>query len=266
MQRVIGLQGGMLPRVRILNTLAVFTPRSGRQLVVSFVFWECVFASVYLLLLGVFGHLGTVPVWQHVVLGWLLCAPFLTITLMVISEHLQLSKKFRDLSEVDTLTGLRNRRSFLSLAKSRHDPGGRDLLILLDIDHFKSVNDTYGHQMGDLCLKEVAKFLSGWIRPADVLCRYGGEEFAVFLSNTSLRAALPVAQTVSRGHRFDLGGTRVNITFSMGLAQWEHGQTLDEVLSNADQALYYCKRNGRAQAHAFGLEPPDEGAQLRARA
>lgn len=242
----------MKPRVRILTALNVFTPRSRAQMVVTFVFWQVAFGVVYVLLLWAFGLLNTAPLWTHFMVSFLLCMPFLTLTLMLVSAHLHLSRQFRNLSEVDSLTGLRNRRSFLAEAMRNHDPDGHDLIILLDIDHFKRVNDTYGHQMGDLCLKEVARFLEGWIRPENILCRYGGEEFAVFLQRTHARAALPVAQTVSRGHRFDLGGVRVSVSFSMGLAQWDKGQSLDDVLVEADRALYRCKRDGRAQAQIYG--------------
>ncbi len=251
----------MLPRVRILTALNVFTPRSFRHLVVSFLFWQVTFAAVYILLLSAFGLLWTAPMWTHFAVSFLLCTPFLSITLLIVSEHVHLSRKFRDLSEVDSLTNLRNRRSFATEAKARHDPKGRDLIILLDIDHFKQVNDTYGHDKGDQCLREVARFLEGWIRPEDILCRYGGEEFAVFLQNTSARYAMPIARTVSGGHRFDLGDVRINVSFSMGLAQWDRGQSLEQVLKEADTALYQCKRDGRAQAQTFDPSVHDEFAQ-----
>ena len=241
----------MLPRLRILTALNVFTPRSFRHIVIAFLFWQVAFGALYVALLAAFGLLGIAPMWMHFSISFLLCAPFLSITLLLVTEHLHLSRKFRNLSEIDSLTGLRNRRSFATEALARHDPEGRDLVILLDIDHFKRVNDTYGHDKGDLCLKEVARFFEGWIRPEDVLCRYGGEEFAVFLQNTSARYAMPIARTVSAGHRFDMGGTRINISFSMGLSQWDRGQSLEDVLREADVALYQCKRDGRAQAQIY---------------
>ncbi|SLN14618.1 Response regulator PleD [Pseudooctadecabacter jejudonensis] len=247
-------------RFSILTALKVFAPRTARQVVLAFAFWQVLFGIVYLLLLAVFGQLGRAPLAVHLTISFLLCTPFLSITMMLVRQHLQRSLKFKNLAGVDALTGLRNRRAFVDQANARHDPDGRDLIILLDIDHFKAVNDTYGHAKGDRCLREVARFLQGWLRPEeDILCRYGGEEFAVMLQNTSARFAMQIARTVAAGHRFDLGdGRQINVTFSMGLAEWNRGQTLEEVLKEADVALYCCKQDGRAQAQVF--QPSTEDA------
>ena len=122
-------------------------------------------------------------------------------------------------------------------------------LILFDIDHFKMVNDSHGHLVGDVLLKRLGSLLAGRTRPADIACRYGGEEFLLILADASLDAAAERAEALR--HDFyalrlpALGGDSPP-TLSAGIAVFpQHGTTQDELIRAADEALYRAKESGR---------------------
>ena len=153
-------------------------------------------------------------------------------------------------ANTDGLTGLLNRRAFeeiLARELNRANAGGRSLPVMMaDIDFFKRVNDTLGHQAGDEVLRQVAATLHRTLRPADVLSRYGGEEFAILLRESKPRQAPEAAERLRSAVAgiTDLpNGTR--ITISIGLAGSLPGETLDELMARCDQALYCSKREGR---------------------
>lgn len=154
---------------------------------------------------------------------------------------------------MDQLTGCFNRRYFetrmdeeLNLAKRFRN---KMCLIMFDIDHFKKVNDTYGHQAGDTVLIEVAAAAKGCLRGADYLCRYGGEEFAVIMPETSVDEAHEVAERMRKQmeeHAFYGGNTLINITISLGIAEYpEHAIIKEKLIESADAALYAAKHGGR---------------------
>ncbi|TFH12371.1 MAG: GGDEF domain-containing protein [Nitrosomonadales bacterium] len=154
----------------------------------------------------------------------------------------------------DGLTGLHNRRWLSDSFKRQMQRCERSNLpctvVMLDIDHFKEINDRHGHIAGDRILCTVAQVLLNTMRPADLISRYGGEEFALCLPDTSkkdcsliaerLRAAIAGAETP-----FEEGRVLPAVTVSIGIAQMEPGQTLDTLISNADSALYRAKAKGR---------------------
>lgn len=154
---------------------------------------------------------------------------------------------------MDQLTGCFNRRYFetrmdeeLSLAKRFRN---KMCLIMLDIDHFKNVNDTYGHQAGDTVLTEVAETAKSCLRGADYLCRYGGEEFAIVMPETTTVEAYEVAERMRKlieEHAFYGGNTLINVTISLGIAEYpEHGLMKEKLIEKADEALYAAKNSGR---------------------
>lgn len=171
------------------------------------------------------------------------------------------SKALEALSLTDPLTGLMNRRrlnDLLSAEMARsHRHATPCCVVLFDIDHFKHINDTYGHHCGDDVLQQLAQLIKSNLRPYDALARYGGEEFAVILPNTQYQAAgllmerlrLLVASTVFRPAGFSL-----KITISVGVTQLatQHQTTL-ALLDEADSALYAAKNLGRNQTHVFGV-------------
>ena len=158
------------------------------------------------------------------------------------------------LAVTDELTGLYNRRYFerhlaIMLTKAREQD--RDMAVMLiDMDFFKQVNDTYGHDIGDAVLREFALRLRRNIRGVDLACRYGGEEFVVLMPDTDFRQAEGVAERVRMAvaeRSFDIGAHRgLTVTVSVGLALNEgNTDTPDVILKRADIALYRAKREGR---------------------
>jgi len=160
------------------------------------------------------------------------------------------------LSLVDQLTGIANRRSFDSRLIVEWKQAIREQtslsLLMMDLDKFKDLNDTYGHQQGDLVLKKVAEiFTMSLRRPADFTARWGGEEFIVLLPNTPLEGALDVAENIrtdiERSPIMFSDGTVIRITVSIGVASIfpEKSSSIDVFISNADKALYLAKEAGR---------------------
>lgn len=159
----------------------------------------------------------------------------------------------------DGLTGLYNRRyldEMLEREVSRARREGIPLsLVMLDIDHFKRVNDTYGHQAGDEVLRILAATLMADIRAEDMACRYGGEEFLILLPNMPLTAALTRAEawrSAVEALCIVHGDFPVRFTISLGVAAYpDHGKTPDDLTRCADQALYRAKHGGRNQVQAY---------------
>jgi two-component system cell cycle response regulator len=154
----------------------------------------------------------------------------------------------------DALTGLNNRRSLerrlpamIEIARQR---GAPLTMMVLDIDHFKRVNDTYGHDVGDLVLKGFAAQLLETVRSGDLICRLGGEEFVVAMPGVDAAEAARIAErarrtTESRDFRIDGPAGSVSITVSIGLAEWREGWDSAELYRRADRALYLSKAAGR---------------------
>jgi len=161
-------------------------------------------------------------------------------------------RELRRLALVDPLTGAFNRRSFFEFAgkeEARARRGGNQFAVLMiDIDHFKRINDAYGHPVGDSVIKSLADICSRTLRPSDVIARYGGEEFVVNLPDTDHRQASLVAERLRRA----VGDAKVpsergaiGFTVSIGVATCSDETPLDQAIAEADKALYRAKSNGR---------------------
>ena len=166
------------------------------------------------------------------------------------AEHTR--ELLRDLAMRDALTGLWNRRAIFEILDSellRSQRSGSSLVILMaDIDHFKSVNDTWGHQAGDQVLREISHRLRAGIRTEDAVGRYGGEELLVILPNVTLAEGLQRAEDLRSaicGRPVDLDGSSIPISCSFGLAPSSPLTSGGELVGNADAALYEAKRDGR---------------------
>jgi diguanylate cyclase (GGDEF)-like protein len=151
-------------------------------------------------------------------------------------------------NEIDPMTGLLNRATFLHQC-GEIAPGGEDWVLLIDIDRFKSVNDGFGHHVGDLVLLEVARVLERGIRHTDRCGRLGGEEFAIILRDTSRDEALATAerlrqQTAEIRVATETGQT-IRPTISVGLADRQHAESIEHALRIADGAMYVAKQQGR---------------------
>jgi diguanylate cyclase (GGDEF)-like protein len=153
-------------------------------------------------------------------------------------------------SRRDSLTGLANRRQFdedLAASVTRaHRYGGDLALIMIDLDHFKQINDLYGHPRGDEVLQDVAAILTRTVRSVDTAYRYGGEELCVLLPETGLAEAATLADRIRR--QVEAGfpwATESAVTLSAGVAVLEAGGDGARLVGAADRALYVAKRNGR---------------------
>ena len=182
-------------------------------------------------------------------------AGYYELTRMQAFKHtLKLSKEFEKLAKQDSLTGLSNRRDALEKIDyelNRSTRTGEPLGILLcDIDHFKKVNDTYGHEAGDKVLKELASFFARQSRSMDIISRWGGEEFLIVLPQTDIHQAKQYAnklQTKLVGLTVYFEKHLINCTISIGVSQFDKHTAIKEVLRRTDDALYRAKNNGRNQ-------------------
>jgi diguanylate cyclase len=163
-------------------------------------------------------------------------------------ELSQLSETVR----LDQLTGVLNRRGLdeaFTAEVSRFNRGGGSLSVaLLDIDNFKNLNDTYGHQVGDAALKHLADVVKKTIRPTDIVTRLGGEEFVILLPDTNIEEAVITMTRLQRTltKEYFLGNNeRLLITFSAGVALYKKDEEQPDVLSRADQAMYLAKKLGK---------------------
>lgn len=159
-------------------------------------------------------------------------------------------------ARTDILTGLKNRRAFdEELGRQfaqRQRQGIHFSLIMIDIDHFKAFNDAHGHLAGDFALREIAQVLSSTLREMDIVCRYGGDEFAVICPGSTLHEAAVGAERVRQAvaaHAvlFKQGEARVSV--SLGIAEVISPEIAEGLIQRADEALYAAKRAGRNRVH-----------------
>lgn len=152
--------------------------------------------------------------------------------------------------ERDPLTQVLNRRAILARLRGRLERDRERPLsvVMADMDHFKAVNDRYGHPVGDAVLRESARRMRAALRAPDLVGRYGGEEFLILLDGATLETALEVAERIRRhleATPIHVDGHRIPMTLSQGVAQWRPGERLEDLVRRADQALYEAKAQGR---------------------
>lgn len=168
-------------------------------------------------------------------------------------KNAELFNEIQTLTKVDALTGIYNRRGFNELCERELIHAKRSKLtqsmLMIDIDFFKKINDQYGHPIGDQILLSLSKELGKNLRQTDILCRYGGEEFAILLPETTIQTAKTIAERLRisiSNYSFEVTKTTLHITISIGVS-WMHGDhaELDILLDRADEAMYQAKRSGR---------------------
>ncbi len=169
-----------------------------------------------------------------------------------VTERNELTKQLKISSLKDPLTGIGNRREFDTVAKRefiQHRQAGKPLsLLALDIDHFKKINDTHGHQVGDEALQFMVNICKKALRDGDSIYRVGGEEFYILLPNTNLSQSRLIAERIRitlRESTLNVTDEPLQITTSIGIAELTHPTSLEIPLRQADEALYRAKREGR---------------------
>ncbi len=177
--------------------------------------------------------------------------PAILTSLVEITERKQRELALARQTETDALTGLFNRRGFFDRAAAllQAQRGALPSLLLLDADHFKRVNDTHGHAVGDAVLLQLSSRMAAALRDDDVLARIGGEEFAVLLPSTPIEHALHLAERLREAvarHALRVHGARVTMSLSIGVTALRPGELrIDAALSRADAAMYRAKQGGR---------------------
>lgn len=179
-------------------------------------------------------------------------SPLVGFVIMSLAYQLAAAKAtLTEMAETDPLTGIGNRRRFFQIAvreieRSRRD-GSALALLMVDIDHFKALNDRYGHAAGDIALRQLAQCCTNRLRATDLFCRWGGEEFIVLLPQTTLPAACHVADELRRTVAdMVVPGLSEPISVSIGVAEFAKDlSALDEAIAVADQQLYLAKAEGR---------------------
>jgi len=181
-------------------------------------------------------------------------------------ELISANDHLKQLSNLDPLTNLYNRRFFIEIIDAELKRSSRFKsyvsLLIVDIDHFKKINDSYGHQVGDKVLVTVADKLCEGLRTYDIASRYGGEEFVIVLPNTQLPIGLEVAERLRKAVQsvnFMIPLDMLSVTVSIGVASFptEHVDCYNALFTGADEALYRAKHNGRNR-----VEAAEEGATM----
>ncbi|MGL1932318.1 MAG: diguanylate cyclase [Desulfotalea sp.] len=173
--------------------------------------------------------------------------------LFYVNEVKKREDQFKKLATIDSLTGIYNRRYFTELTQKELEKSQRykysSVFLMMDIDKFKVINDTYGHPVGDIILKSVSCVIQSYMRDADILSRLGGEEFGVFLPHTELDEGLQAAERLRKAieeEKSTVGGELIVCTISIGLAESVNGKlSLEGLMKQADDALYKAKNAGR---------------------
>jgi diguanylate cyclase (GGDEF)-like protein len=169
-------------------------------------------------------------------------------------ENAELHKRTQELSIVDDLTGAYNYRHFVRVLQEERKRAVRYQqplsIIMTDIDWFKKLNDSYGHEVGNIVLEQLASVIKQCVRDVDIFARYGGEEFVVILPQTSQAEASVIAERIRRRVAEMVVDTRdagkLRITISIGISSYpENGKSAEELVSIADQALYRAKDSGK---------------------
>jgi diguanylate cyclase (GGDEF)-like protein len=177
----------------------------------------------------------------------------------------RLRNEVADLALLDDLTGVGNRRQLvqrLSEECSRSERSGDPFaLLVIDLDGFKTINDTFGHAAGDTCLQHFTLMAQTRLRPGDLLARTGGDEFCIVLPSSTLREGIMIARRVLDVCRQDAEacvGSDIPIAVSIGVAQWtrDMGAFPDRLIAAADHALYDAKKEGKNRYAAYGSAPP----------
>lgn len=199
------------------------------------------------------------PIQTVYVTSFSVCMLLLTLGLvLLVADRLRL--EYEHLATHDTVTGALSRHAIMRLCEQAlarsHRHGHPLTVMMLDLDHFKQVNDHHGHQTGDRVLADFVQRVQSLLRTTDSLGRYGGEEFMVLLPDTSAADALVVAERIRASRTQDTRLPPCTVSIGLAACQSGLGETIDQLLGRADDALYAAKRNGRDRTEMATLPPP----------
>jgi diguanylate cyclase (GGDEF)-like protein len=196
---------------------------------------------------------GNAALYSYLLVGTCLVLALAGATAGRLADRLlQANRQLRDLASTDALTGIKNAgyfRECLAVECARVERSAQPLsLVMADLDHFKALNDQFGHAEGDRALIHAAKLISSAVRTGDIVCRVGGEEFAVICTSCDLEEAMRVGERIRQlldTLPLELGGEMVRVTTSVGVAAYQKGQSWRALFESADSALYRAKHKGR---------------------
>lgn len=183
----------------------------------------------------------------------------LIVTLLLLAVNIRLSKKLKEIAEKDALTGIMNRRRLMELSVLQIErslrKGDENFCIIFDLDHFKKINDSYGHIAGDKVLREISKRVEKAIRPGDLFGRYGGEEFILLVANTNKENVINTAERIRREiyeTPIEFEDKRITVSASFGIAHAAPINDIRAATKHADEALYRAKKEGRNRVVFYG--------------
>jgi diguanylate cyclase (GGDEF)-like protein len=208
------------------------------------------------------------PIRRTLMINLAVCALVTGVVLLLTNLSISsYQRRLEKMASTDALTGIFNRRAFdIIIQQTLKEIRRKQLpvaVIMLDIDEFKQVNDTFGHSTGDVVLQHVVRLAQAHIRASDVLCRWGGEEFLILLRDCNREGALAMADKIRRVVREQPlfhEGQRIETTISLGVAEYRGGEAADHLFSRVDQAMYRAKQRGRDRVEVESPLPDAEEA------
>ncbi|RBW44313.1 hypothetical protein DS901_07870 [Loktanella sp. D2R18] len=226
--------------------LTKLMPRAWWHWPISVILWSVIDSLVVIAIEFLILGGGSNKFTEHFWISMTTSTPLVTIALVLIARGERLRRDAMRLARTDSLTGLLNRGAFMA----RLEKQTNGVLFMLDLDHFKDVNDGFGHPVGDEVLRGMADRMRHLVRATDIVGRLGGEEFAIFVADIDTDSAEQLGARLSEGVRHEeaYSGTAINVTSSVGLLQANGGLDTKRMLSEADKALYVAKASGRARA------------------
>ena len=188
--------------------------------------------------------------------------PFTTLAFAMVAYMDRMQTQLADLAMTDVLTGLPNRRAFVARAGRAYTAGDTGFVLIIDADHFKRINDTYGHAVGDRCLQAIAKRINDVRRPEDIIGRIGGEEFGAFMPYCTMEEMHRIGGRLCGAIMINLPEERdpLRLTLSVGAAETHPHEVIEAALSRADEALYAAKAGGRARLVIWSRSAMDQVA------
>ena len=229
--------------------VGLFALRRRRDVVIKPVLTLALYLAVYAVLRTLVFRMDPSNLLDMLPLVAVAQLPFLLLAFMIVHYLDGLQAKLSDLAMTDVLTGLPNRRAFVTWANNLQRHGNVGFLLIIDADHFKRINDTHGHAVGDVCLQAIAARLQQVKRPHDLVGRIGGEEFGLYLPYATMEELSGLSHALCRPIPVAVAELNqpLSLTLSVGAAETHPKEPVDSALQRADEALYVAKAQGRAR-------------------